>query len=294
MSHSGRPADNSAPAAFPAAGEPVSGARRALARALRQAGIADYTFEARILIEDLAGSGDALDAAAASRIQDALARRLAGEPLWRVLGAREFWGLNFSLSPGTLEPRPDSESLIEAALQHLGERRQEALNFLDLGTGTGCLLIAALSEFPQARGIGVDLSGDALATAAGNAARNGVSKRAEFRLARWDDGLSGAFDLILSNPPYIATSDIALLDAGVREHDPLLALDGGPDGLDAYRALAALLPARLAPAGRAVLEIGAGQEDAVCALMKAAGLRHLQSHRDLGGHNRALVFAGGI
>lgn len=292
MPHTGHPADDPAPAASPAAGDAVSDARRALARALRQVGIADYTFEARILIEDLAGSSDTLDAAAASRIQDALARRLAGEPLWRVLGAREFWGLSFCLSPGTLEPRPDSETLIEATLQHLGERRQEALNFLDLGTGTGCLLIAALSEFPRARGIGVDLSEDALATAAGNAARNGVAQRAEFRLARWDEGLSGTFDLVLSNPPYIATDEIARLDADVREYDPLLALDGGPDGLDAYRALAALLPARLAPGARTVLEIGAGQEDDVCALMRAAGLRHLRSHRDLGGHARALVFAG--
>jgi release factor glutamine methyltransferase len=292
LSHSGRPADNSTPAASPAAGDAVSDARRALARTLRQAGIADYTFEARILMEDLAGSGDKLDAIAANRLRDALSRRLAGEPLWRVLGAREFWGLSFSLSPGTLEPRPDSESLIEATLHHLGERRQEAMNFLDLGTGTGCLLIAALSEFPQARGIGVDLSEDALATATGNAISNGVSERAEFRLARWDEGLTGRFDLILSNPPYIASDDIARLDSGVREYDPLLALDGGPDGLNAYRALAALLPARLAAGGRAVLEIGAGQEDQVRALMTAAGLRYLRSHRDLGGHSRALVFAG--
>lgn len=294
MPPTGHSANDSAPAAFPAAGDAVGEARIRLARMLRQAGVVDFTFEARILIEDLAGGRDALDAASAQRLQSALARRLAGEPLWRVLGAREFWGLSFSLSPGTLEPRPDSETLIEASLQHFGERRQEALNVLDLGTGTGCLLIAALSEFPQARGIGVDLSEDALATAAGNAVSNGVSERAQFRLARWDEGLNGTFDLILSNPPYIATGEISRLDAGVREHDPLLALDGGPDGLDAYRALAALLPARLAPGGCAILEIGAGQEDQVRDLMTAAGLRHLQSHRDLGGHNRALVFTGEI
>lgn len=282
------------PAAVPAAGDDAATARIALARVLRQAGIADAAFEARILIEDLAGSRTRLDEPAVSRLRAALERRLAGEPLWRILGAREFWGLSFSLSPGTLEPRPDSETLIEAALAHLGARRHEALNILDLGTGTGCLLIAALKEFPQARGIGVDLSDDALATAAGNAARNGVSERAQFRRARWDEGLGERFDLVLSNPPYIASGEIALLDAGVREHDPLLALDGGPDGLDAYRDLAALLPARLAAGGRAVLEIGAGQEDQVRALMTAAGLRHLRSHRDLGGHSRALVFAGEI
>lgn len=290
MPRTSHPADGFEPAVPVTAGEAVSVTRKLLARALRQAGVADWSFEARILIEDLAGAGDRLDIDSASRLQAALTRRLAGEPLWRVLGAREFWGLSFRLSPGTLEPRPDSETLIEAALQHLGERRQEALAFLDLGTGTGCLLIAALSEFPLASGTGVDLSEDALATAVRNAVSNGVANRAEFRLARWDAGLSGKFDLILSNPPYISSREIALLEPAVRDHDPHLALDGGADGLDAYRALAGLLPARLAPEGRAILEIGAGQEDDVCALMQAAGLRHLQSHRDLGGHVRALVF----
>ena len=286
-----RPADEISPAALPAAGGSVSAARKAILTALRRGGIGDAVFEARILIEDLAGSGELLDEGAAARLQDALARRLAGEPLWRILGAREFWGLDFALSPGTLEPRPDSETLIEAALAHLVARRGEALRILDLGTGTGCLLIAALHEFPLASGIGIDLSQDAVATASANALRNGVAERVEFQLGEWTRGLSGRFDLILSNPPYIASAEIAGLDANVREHDPLLALDGGPDGLSAYRALAAALPGRLEPDGLAVLEIGAGQADDVTALMAGAGLRHLASHRDLGGHIRALVFA---
>jgi release factor glutamine methyltransferase len=286
-----RSTDEMAPVALPATGETASAARKAIALALKRGGIADFTFEARILIEDLAGDGDRLDEVAAARLGEAISRRLAGEPLWRVLGMREFWGLPFALSPGTLEPRPDSEALIEAALVHLGVRRSEALRILDLGTGTGCLLIAALSEFPQASGIGIDLSEDALATAGGNAARNGLAGRAEFRRGDWTEGLSERFDLILSNPPYIASADIAGLDAGVREHDPHLALDGGVDGLAAYRALAAAVPERLAPEGRLVLEIGAGQEADVVALMAGAALRHLASHRDLGGHNRALVFA---
>jgi release factor glutamine methyltransferase len=161
---------------------------------------------------------------------------------------------------------------------------------LDLGAGTGCLLIATLREFPQATGLGIDLSPDAVTTAAGNAARHGVAERAAFRQGDWTAGIEERFDLILSNPPYIGTDEVAGLDRSVREHDPLLALDGGPDGLDAYRALAPLLPGRLKPAGLVVIEIGAGQEDAVVALMCQAGLRHRESRRDLGGHIRALLF----
>lgn len=290
MTGTDRSLDKIAPVAVPAAGEAVSVARKAIALALKRAGIAHFTFEARILIEDLASAEDPIDEAAAARLKDALARRLAGEPLWRVLGAREFWGLSFALSPGTLEPRPDSETLINAALGHLALRRHDKLRMLDLGTGTGCLLIATLREFPQATGLGVDLSPDAVTTATGNAARNGVGERAAFRQGDWTDGVAERFDLILSNPPYIGSDEIASLDRNVREHDPLLALDGGPDGLTAYRALAAALPGHLQPGGLAILEIGAGQEEAVVALMRQAGLDHLDSRRDLGGHIRALVF----
>ena len=290
MTGTAKPSDAIAPVALPAAGETASAARKAIALALKRAGIADFTFEARILIEDLAGDGDPIDEAAATRLNDALARRLAGEPLWRILGAREFWGLSFFLSPGTLEPRPDSETLIEAALGHLAARRHDELRMLDLGTGTGCLLIATLRECPQASGLGIDLSPDAVATASGNAARNGVAGRAAFQRGDWTAGIEESFDLILSNPPYIGSGEIAGLDRAVREHDPLLALDGGADGLTAYRALAAALPRHLKPGGLAILEIGAGQEDSVVALMRQAGLDHLDSRRDLGGHIRALVF----
>lgn len=290
MTGTGRPTDAITPVALPVAGAAASAVRKALALALKRAGIADFTFEARILIEDLAGGRDPIDEAAAIRLNDALLRRLAGEPLWRILGAREFWGLSFALSPATLEPRPDSETLVEAALSHLAARRHDELRLLDLGTGTGCLLIATLREFPQASGLGIDLSPDAVATATGNAARNGIAERAAFRQGNWTAGIDECFDLILSNPPYIGSDEIAGLDRAVREHDPLLALDGGADGLDAYRAIAAALPCRLKPEGRAILEIGAGQEQAVIALMRQAGLRHLDSRRDLGGHIRALVF----
>lgn len=290
MTGTTRPTETITPVAMPAAGDAMSAARKTIALALKRAGIADFTFETRILIEDLAGTADPIDQTAAARLNDALARRLAGEPLWRVLGAREFWGLSFSLSPGTLEPRPDSEALIEAALGHLAARRHDRLRLLDLGTGTGCLLIATLREFPQASGLGIDLSPDAVTTATGNAARNGVGERAAFQQGSWTNGVSERFDLILSNPPYIGSDEIAHLDKNVREYDPRLALDGGPDGLDAYRALAAALPGRLKAGGLAILEIGAGQEEAVVAMMRQAGLDHLASRRDLGGHIRALVF----
>lgn len=265
-------------------------ARNAIASALKHAAIPDAAFEARILIEDLGGTGPSLDERARSRLAEALDRRLRGAPLWRLLGEREFWGLPFSLSPATLEPRPDSETLIEASVAQFATRRGAPLRVLDLGTGTGCLLIAALHELPHASGLGIDLSAEAVATASANAARNGLGERCAFRQGRWTEGLDERFDLILSNPPYIPAGDIPGLDAAVREYDPMLALDGGPDGLDAYRALAAALPAYLQPEGRIVLEIGAGQRDDVVAIMGAGGLRHLESRKDLGGHDRAIVF----
>jgi release factor glutamine methyltransferase len=230
------------------------------------------------------------DQTARATLEAYAARRLAGEPVWRILGEREFWGLPFRLSPATLEPRPDSEALVEAALAALPERRDDALSILDLGTGTGCLLIALLSEFRAARGVGVDLSDEACATARGNAVLNGVADRALIRQGEWTRGLSQRFDLVVSNPPYISTAEIATLSPAVREHDPLLALDGGSDGLACYRALAAALPCVLAPGGLAILEIGAGQGPDVVAIMAEAGLDSLGSRRDLGGHERALVF----
>lgn len=223
-------------------------------------------------------------------LNEAVDRRLAGEPFWRILGEREFWGLPFRLSPATLEPRPDSETLIAAALDQLGTRRRDPLRILDLGTGTGCLLVTLLSECRAASGIGIDLSSEACETARTNAMLNGVAERALFRVGSWTDDLDGRFDLIVSNPPYIPSADIATLDAVVRDHDPLLALDGGRDGLDPYRHFAAALPDRLADRGHVVLEIGAGQEEDVKAIMQEGGFIWLGSRRDLGGHPRALIF----
>lgn len=224
-------------------------------------------------------------------LEEAVDRRLAGEPFWRILGEREFWGLPFRLSPATLEPRPDSETLVAAALDRLGARRQDPLRILDLGTGTGCLLVTLLSECPAATGIGIDLSGEACETARTNAALNGVAGRALFREGSWTEGLDGRFDLIVSNPPYIPSADIAALDAVVRDHDPRLALDGGRDGLDPYRIFAGTLRERLADGGHVLLEIGAGQEEDVKAIMREGGFIWLESRCDLGGHPRALIFA---
>lgn len=271
-------------------------ARQQLAARLRAAGCDTPVLDARLLVDALAGGGGAEDDAplgdqAAAVLNGYAARRLAGEPVWRILGEREFWGLTFKLSPATLEPRPDTETLVEAACDALRERRGEALSILDLGTGTGCLLIAILSEFRQARGLGIDLSGEACKVAAANALANGVGDRAGFREGDWVRGLDGRFDLIVSNPPYIPGGEIPGLDVGVRNYDPLLALDGGIDGLDPYRRFARELAPFLAPGGIVIFEIGAGQEPDVSALMRAQGFRYHGARKDLGGHERALIFS---
>ncbi|MDP3255846.1 MAG: peptide chain release factor N(5)-glutamine methyltransferase [Bosea sp. (in: a-proteobacteria)] len=282
------------PSPGPDAASSSSEARRHAARRLLQAGIDNAALEARWLVEHLSSGSDAPASwtpAMAAALDEAVDRRLAGEPFWRILGEREFWGLPFRLSPATLEPRPDSETLIAAALDQLGARRQEPLRILDLGTGTGCLLVTLLRECPAASGIGIDLSSEACETARMNAALNGVAGRALLGVGSWTDGLDGRFDLIVSNPPYIPSADIATLDAVVRDHDPLLALDGGRDGLDPYRIFARTLPDRLADGGHVVLEIGAGQEEDVKAIMRGGGFIWRGSRSDLGGHPRALIFA---
>lgn len=272
--------------------------RRRMAAALAAQDLPSPDLDARLLLAHALGCapgeltlrGDApVPPDAAEAALALLERRLGGEPVARILGHREFWSLDFRLSPATLVPRPDTETVVEAALAACPER-DAPLRILDLGIGTGALLAALLSERPSAFGIGIDRSEDAARTARDNLARAGLGRRSAVLAGDWAASLDGRFDLVVSNPPYIPRGDLAGLDREVREHDPVLALDGGPDGLDAYRALAAALPGLLAPGGVAVLELGIGQEAAVATLVSAAGLGVAGPARcDLGGIARALV-----
>jgi release factor glutamine methyltransferase len=238
---------------------------------------------------DLAARGEVpISAAEGARFEALIARRIAREPVGRIVGSRSFWGLTFALSPDTLEPRDDSETVILEALALLGPRRAAPVSILDLGTGTGCLLVALLHECPRAQGLGVDISEGALAAARANADANGVGRRCRWRQGNWATGTDETFDLIVSNPPYIRTGDMTTLEPEVRAHDPSAALDGGADGLEAYRSIIAALPRLLAPGGLAVLEIGAGQGDAIRTLAATHGLHGHSARHDLGGHERAV------
>lgn len=266
--------------------------------AFQTAGLPTPELDARWLLAEAAGvpvtaislnPERALSAEAVAKADAFVARRLAGEPVDRILGNREFWSLSFRLSPATLSPRPDTETLVETCLAVLPDRHG-TYRILDLGTGTGAILIALLSERPEARGVGIDKATEAVAVARLNAEDNGVVARAAFAEGDWMAGLVGPFDLIVSNPPYIPSRDIAGLDREVREHDPVLALDGGADGLAAYRTIIADAPRLLAPRGCLVLELGFGQEEEVAALMRAAGFVMLgPARKDLGGVARAVV-----
>jgi release factor glutamine methyltransferase len=263
---------------------------------LRAAAIENPRLEARMLLAeatglDLAGllrdSRAEVPPEAAQYFAAMLRRRLAQEPMAYILGHQGFWTLDLAVSPATLIPRADSESIVEAALAAAPAPR----HVLDLGTGTGCLLLAVLAERPQAFGVGVDLSPEAAALATRNAARNGLGDRTAFLTGNWDAALGTRFDLVLSNPPYIESAAIPGLMPEVAGHEPGRALDGGADGLDAYRVIAAALPGLLAPGGIAVLELGQGQRAAVSALANAAGLAVRACHADLSGIDRALVLA---
>ncbi|WP_409568277.1 peptide chain release factor N(5)-glutamine methyltransferase [Methylobacterium sp. E-041] len=236
--------------------------------------------------------GRALGSEGADRLEAAARRRAAGEPVARILGTWEFWGLPFRLSPETLVPRPDTETLVDATLETVSDPAAP-LRILDLGTGSGCILVALLSALPNATGIGLDRSWNALRTARANALDNGVADRTLFVAGDWCEALVGRFDRVVSNPPYIASAVIAGLDREVREHDPIAALDGGDDGLAAYRRIVdATAGGLLAPGGSLHLEIGYDQADAVTELGRKAGLRPSGITRDLAGHTRVASFVG--
>lgn len=270
--------------------------RRAAESRLREAGLDTPELDARLLIEQALGlsrqdivlnpersvSDTDLDG-----VMALIDRRIAREPVGRILGHREFWTIDLALNPDTLEPRPDTETVVEATLAVIPDRNA-ALRLLDLGTGTGCILLALLAELPNATGLGIDLSPLAVEAATGNARRNGLQDRAAFRTGDWGGGLTERFDVVVSNPPYIPSGEIAALEPEVRDHDPRRALDGGADGLDPYRIIAAQLPGLLVPGGITALEVGIGQADAVRILLENAGLDRLSVLSDLGGVQRCV------
>lgn len=267
---------------------------RDAARRLTGAGVDSARLDARLLLGAVLGravwphESAAVTDEAIAGFEALLARRLAREPVSRILGRRAFWTLDLLVGPDTLDPRPDSETLIEAAVAAFAGRPPPG-RILDLGTGTGCLLLAALAEFPGATGLGVDRLAGAVATATENARRSGMAARAEFRTTPWDDLPRDRADLILSNPPYVAEAAIDCLAPEVALFDPRGALAAGPDGLDAYRGLFGVLPRLIADQGIAVLELGAGQRQVVTELACSAGFSVLDAYCDLGGVERALV-----
>jgi release factor glutamine methyltransferase len=268
---------------------------------LAEAGIEEPRLEARLLLADAAGwppetifarRGEPMGPEAARRADAMLERRRRRQPASHILGRREFWGMEFEVTPDVLDPRPDSETLVSAALGRIGNRAAP-LRVLDLGTGTGCLLLAVLSELSNARGLGVDLSPAAIRIASANAKRLGLNGRARFTTGDWAQGLSEEFDIILSNPPYIPTGEIGRLQPEVALWEPRLALDGGADGLGAYRRILLEAARLLDRRGFAAVEIGWDQAEAVRAIGRQAGLCVLDCVGDLGGRDRCLVLGRG-
>ena len=222
--------------------------------------------------------------------KEMLNRRCAREPVSRIIGMREFRGLEFKVAPSTLDPRPDSETIVEAVFD-IASEMPHRLRILDLGTGTGCLLLSVLHALPAARGVGTEIDPDAAACAIQNAQALRLSDRAEIVCGNWVEGVDGRFDIIFSNPPYIPSDEIQRLAPEVALYEPVRSLDGGADGLDAYREISELLREFLSPSGRVVFEIGAQQGDAVTAIFCAAGFVGIKNCKDLAGRDRALIFS---
>lgn len=267
---------------------------------LASAGIDTADLEARVLLEDIAGipkpefffrRDEALSETVAQRIQAILDRRVQGESLGRILGYRDFWKSRFYLSADTLEPRPDTEILIEEVLRD----HPSPQSILDLGTGTGCILLSLLQEFPHARGTAVDKAQGACVTATENAKRLGLENRVTVLNGSWFDPLpaDSQFDVIVSNPPYIPSAEIRNLQAEVKNHDPILALDGGDDGLNPYKFLCSNLKKYLEPHGIVVLEFGARQENDIARIVKDSGATLIRIANDLSGHPRVIKFTYG-
>jgi release factor glutamine methyltransferase len=265
--------------------------RRAVPR-LQEAGIEDAARDARVLLAHALGIGhdrltlklqDDMTEPQAALYDGALAARIARQPVAQITGRRLFWGLSFRVTRDTLDPRPETETLVAEALT------QPFLKVLDLGTGTGCILLSCLKGMPIARGVGTDISDAALQVAIGNTRDLGLEARARFRKSDWFAGVTGAFDLIVSNPPYIAADEMPGLAPEVRDWEPHLALSPGGDGLDAYRTIARGAGARLMPGGRLLVEIGPTQGAAVAGLFAAAGLAEVRVLPDMDGRDRVVA-----
>jgi release factor glutamine methyltransferase len=267
-------------------------ALRAATARLRAGGIEDAARDARALLAHAMGLAperlglhlpDEMTAAARRAYEEAIAARLTRQPVAQITGRRLFWGRSFRVTPDTLDPRPETEVLVAEALS------RPFLKMADLGTGTGCILISCLLDMPMASGLGADLSPAALKVAAENATAHGLGARARFVQSDWFSAIPGRYDLIVSNPPYIAADEMAALAPEVRDHEPHLALTPGGDGLDAYRAIARGAGARLLTGGRLLLEIGPTQGAAVCALLAAQGFADLRILPDLDGRDRVVA-----
>jgi release factor glutamine methyltransferase len=277
----------------------VAQARRALAQQFRAADLETAELDARVLIGHALGldhtglisaAAQPMSATHAAQVESFAQRRLAGEPVARITGMREFWGLPLIVTADVLVPRPETETVVETALALTGPDRTVAPRILDIATGSGAILLALLSELPNAQGTGTDIDQRALGVARRNATQLGLADRAEFIASNYGAATRGEFDLVVSNPPYIASPAIATLACEVRDHDPRHALDGGADGLDAYRAIAADAVRLLAPGGHLVLEIGQGQENDVAQFLTDAGLILAGGpRRDLAGIARVLA-----
>jgi release factor glutamine methyltransferase len=283
-----------------ASGGRIDAERRDIARRLREHGVDRPDLDARLLVGHALGLDHAglvrasdrlLQAAEAAGIEALVARRLAGEPVARITGVKEFWSLTFALSPAVLVPRPETETVVVQALAAIDRDgpRTQAFRIADLGVGSGAILLALLSELPNASGVGTDRAPAALAVARHNARRLGLDARAAFVACDFGTALAPGFDLVVTNPPYIASGEIATLDADVRDYDPRGALDGGADGLAAYRAIAADARRLVAPKAHFIAEFGNGQSDAVAALFAAAGFSGIRIEPDLAGISRTLT-----
>ncbi|NTE57493.1 peptide chain release factor N(5)-glutamine methyltransferase [Agrobacterium tumefaciens] len=279
----------------------VSAELAAARKRLQAAGVSDPFLDARLLIAEIIGFSltdfvmkpdHPLTCEEQARIAAMVERRAGGEPVHRILGHREFHGLDLLLSKETLEPRPDTEVLVDTVLPALKQAvsQKGSARVLDLGTGTGAICLALLKECPGATGIGSDISADALETAAKNASRNGLETRFEIRQSDWFEKISGRFDIIVSNPPYIRSDIVTTLDREVRHHDPMAALDGGQDGLAPYRLIAADAGRFLVENGIVGVEIGFDQRLDVSAIFASHGFSLLDAVKDYGGNDRVLIF----